>query len=54
MKFKINFTGNFWSWFGVNVGLFILSCFTFGLGVFYMYFWNIKYFLDHFEIEQIK
>lgn len=48
---KVYFTGKFFEYFLMNIGLTILSIITLGLGLFYQVYWNQKYFVDHLEIE---
>jgi uncharacterized membrane protein YjgN (DUF898 family) len=49
---KIIFTGSFVEYFLMNLGLTVLSMFTFGLAFFYQAYWNMKYFASNLEIEE--
>ena len=48
---KIVFTGNFWEYFLISLGLGILSVLTFGILLPYWVYWSVKYFFDRLEIE---
>jgi len=50
-KGKIIFTGNFFEYFLMSLGLLILCIMTFGLLLPYYVYWNFKYFVSKFEIE---
>ncbi len=50
-KGKIIFKGNFWDFFLKFIGLLVLSVITFGLVLPYLFFWQMKYFVDNLEIE---
>lgn len=49
-KGKIVFTGNFWEYFVISLGLLVLSIFTFGLLLPYYFYWIIKYFFTRMEL----
>ena len=51
IKGKIIFTGNFWEFFFISIGLIFLSIITIGLFLPYLVYWQFKYFFDHMEIE---
>ncbi len=51
IKGKIVFTGNFWEFFFISIGLLVLSVITFGLLIPYFVYWQFKYFFNHMEIE---
>ena len=48
---KIVFTGNFWEYFIMSLGLLLLSIITFGLALPYAAYWGFKYFFQHLELE---
>jgi uncharacterized membrane protein YjgN (DUF898 family) len=48
---KIVFTGNFWEYFIMSLGLLLLSLITFGLALPYAAYWSLKYFFQHLELE---
>ena len=48
---KIVFTGNFWEYFPISLGLGLLSTLTFGILLPYWVYWSAKSFLNHSEIE---
>ena len=48
---KIVFTGNFFQYFFISLGLWILSVITFGLLLPYWVYWSLKYFFTKMEIE---
>ena len=48
---KIVFTGNFWEYFLISLGLGILSVVTFGILLPYWVYWSVKYFFDRLAIE---
>ena len=48
---KIVFTGNFWEYFLISLGLLVLSVITFGILLPYWMYWQYKYFFAHMEIE---
>ena len=45
------FTGNFWEYFLISLGLGILSVLTAGILLPYWVYWSAKYFFDRLEIE---
>ncbi len=51
IKGKIVFTGNFWEFFFIAIGLLVLSVVTFGLFLPYFVYWQFKYFFNNMEIE---
>lgn len=48
---RIIFTGNFWEYFLMAIGLLVLSVITVGLLLPYFIYWQVKYFFTHMEIE---
>lgn len=48
---KIIFTGGFWEYFIMSLGLAVLSIISLGLLLPYYIYWNYKYFFTHMEIE---
>jgi uncharacterized membrane protein YjgN (DUF898 family) len=48
---KIVFTGNFWEFFIMSLGLLLLSAVSFGLLLPYAVYWHAKYFVTHLELE---
>ena len=50
-KGKIIFTGNFWEYFGISLLLALLTIFTLGIAGIYWFYWSVKYFFSHLEIE---
>ncbi len=48
---KIVFTGNFWEYFLISLGLGVLSLLTFGTLLPYWIYWSANYFFDRLEIE---
>jgi uncharacterized membrane protein YjgN (DUF898 family) len=50
-RMKIVFTGNFWEYFIMSLGLLLLSIITFGLALPYAVYWHAKYFVAHLELE---
>jgi len=48
--YKIRFTGNFWEFFFVTIGLLIVGILTLGLVLIYLPYWQAKYFVAHLEI----
>ena len=48
---RIVFTGNFWEYFLISLGLLVLSVITFRILLPYWMYWQYKYFFAHMEIE---
>ncbi len=48
---KIVFTGKFWEYFLISLGLGVLSLLTFGTLLPYWIYWSANYFFDRLEIE---
>ncbi|HWZ66021.1 MAG TPA: DUF898 family protein [Patescibacteria group bacterium] len=51
MKGKILFNGSFGEFFLMSLGLMVLTIFTFGLLLPYVFYWQFKYFVSHLDIE---
>ena len=47
---EIQFTGNFWDFFFISLGLLILSVITLGLAAPYFVYWTSKYFFTHLRV----
>ncbi len=48
---RIIFTGNFWEYFIMSLGLLVLSVITLGIVLPYWTYWQFKYFFANMEIE---
>jgi uncharacterized membrane protein YjgN (DUF898 family) len=51
-KQSMTFTGNGWEVTGMNFLLAILTGFTFGIALPYQIMWNVKYYIEHTEINK--
>jgi uncharacterized membrane protein YjgN (DUF898 family) len=51
MSKKISFTGSFWEYFIISLGLIALSSITLGLALPYLIYWSVKYFFSKLEID---
>jgi uncharacterized membrane protein YjgN (DUF898 family) len=49
---KVRFTGNFWEFFLMSLGLIVLSVITFGIALPYYVYWQFKYFFTKLEIVE--
>lgn len=51
MTKKISFTGNFFQYFVMQLGLLVLSIITLGIALPYWFYWSLKYFFTNLEIN---
>ena len=50
-KGKVLFTGHFFEYFLISIGLLVLTVLTLGLLLPYYLYWNFKYFFTKMELE---